>query len=279
MMKRVATIQDISCLGKCSLTVALPIMSAMGIETAVVPTAVLSTHTAFTGFTFCDLTDEIDKIKEHWIKEGFEFDALYSGYLGSFRQLELIKDFFATFRKDGNLVVIDPVMADNGKLYTGFTPEFAKEMKKLCDTADIIVPNLTEAAFMLGIPYRENYDREYINDILVRLTANGAKKAMLTGIGFEEGRIGAYAYDSETNEFFYYTREKIEKSFHGTGDIFASTLTGALTNGFSFEEAMKVAVDYTVECMKVTLEKDPECWYGVSFESAIPYLLKRIGKM
>lgn len=278
-MKRVATIQDISCLGKCSLTVALPIISAMGIETAVIPTAVLSTHTAFSGFTFCDLTDEIEKIKEHWVNEGFEFDALYSGYLGSFHQLELVKNFFKTFKRENNLVVIDPVMADNGVLYKGFTMEFAREMKKLCDTADIIVPNLTEAAFMLGIEYREKYDKEYIDNILVKLTEGGAKKAMLTGIGFEEGQIGAYAYDSETKEFFYYTREMISKSFHGTGDIFASTLTGALTSGFSFEDSMKVAVDYTVECMRLTIENDPELWYGVSFESAIPYLLKRIGKV
>ena len=157
-MKKVVTLQDISCVGKCSLTVALPVISAMGIETAVIPTAVLSTHTMFQGFTFHDLTSEITPILEHWKKEGFSFDALYTGYLGSFEQLDLAAKLFEEFGQ-GKMKIVDPCMADNGQLYAGFTPEFAKAMTKLCAKADIICPNMTEASFLLDIPYQEEYDR------------------------------------------------------------------------------------------------------------------------
>ena len=152
-MKRVLTIQDISCVGKCSLTVALPIISAFGIETAILPTAVLSTHTMFKNFTFKDLTDELEKISDHWKKEQIGFDAIYTGYLGSFEQIDLVCEIVNILRDENTLVIVDPVMADNGKLYPGFTEEFAKEMAKLCSKADIILPNMTEASFMLGIPY------------------------------------------------------------------------------------------------------------------------------
>ena len=153
-MKRIVTIQDISCVGKCSLTVALPIISAMGVEAAVVPTAVLSTHTMFKGFTFRDLTEDIQPISAHWEKENFGFDAIYTGYLGSFEQLQLMSEFFDTYKTKDNVIFVDSVMGDYGKLYTGFTPEFAAEMAKLCGKADIIVPNMTEAAYMLNIPSR-----------------------------------------------------------------------------------------------------------------------------
>lgn len=174
-MKRVVSIQDISCLGKCSLTVALPIISAMGVETCVVPTAVLSTHTGgFSGFTFHDLTQEVAPIADHWAKEGISFDAIYTGYLGSFEQIHLVSQFFDRFGGQDTLIYVDPAMADNGVLYTGFTPEFAKEMGTLCGKADVIVPNLTEASFMLGVDYvGENYDEAYIRDLLKQLTGPG----------------------------------------------------------------------------------------------------------
>ena len=179
-MKRIMTIQDISCVGKCSLTVALPIISAAGVEAGVLPTAVLSTHTAFPKFTFCDLTDEISPISKTFRELDIDFDAIYTGYLGSFRQLELVEEFIDTFGKDAT-VVIDPVMADHGKLYHGFTPEFAAAMAKLCGKADIIIPNITEAAFMLDIPYNPDYDEEYIRAILKKLTGLGCPVAALTG--------------------------------------------------------------------------------------------------
>ena len=193
-MKRIITIQDISCVGKCSLTVALPIISAAGVEAGVIPTAVLSTHTAFPKFTFCDLTDEIQKISDTFEELNIDFDAVYTGYLGSFEQLSLVEAFFDRFG-DKAKIVIDPVMADNGQLYKGFTPEFAAAMAKLCSKADLIMPNLTEASFMLGIPYNPSYDEAYIRDVLKQLTALGAKSAALTGVSFSEDKIGVYLYD------------------------------------------------------------------------------------
>lgn len=277
-MKRIVTIQDVSAVGKCSLTVALPIISAMGVECAVMPTAVLSTHTQFSGFTFHDLTGEMAPIAEHWKKEGITFDAIYTGYLGSFEQLKLVSDFFDTFRGENTAVVVDPAMADNGKLYYGFTPEFALEMGKLCGKADLILPNLTEAVFMLGEEYPESYDRAYIQSLLKRLCALGAKKAALTGVSYEKGKVGFELYDSETDTFHAYFNEHLPVSFHGTGDIFASATVGALSGGMEAQEALKVAVDYTLECIRKTLADPNHPTYGVNFEEAIPYLVRRIGK-
>ena len=276
-MKRILTIQDISCVGKCSLTVALPIISAMGVETAVLPTAVLSTHTLFTGFTFRDLTDDMSSIAEHWKKESISFDALYTGYLGSKRQIELVAGIFDKFKTENNYIVVDPAMADNGVLYKGFSPEFPLEMFKLCGKADYILPNLTEAAFMLGREYPgEDYDESYIRNMLVDLTSGGAKVAVLTGVSFENEKLGVMAYDSRTKEYFTYFSEKLPAAFHGTGDIFASTFSGALTLGKGLHESLKIAVDYTVECIRATLQDKHPCWYGVNFEQCIPYLTERI---
>lgn len=276
-MKKVATMQDISCVGKCSLTVALPILSTMGIETAVIPTAVLSTHTMFQGFTFHDLTDEIHPILNHWEKEGFQFEALYTGYLGSFEQLTLAKELFDRFQGNG-FVLVDPCMADNGKLYTGFTEEFARSMASLCGKATYICPNLTEAAFLLGEPYLEDdYTEEEIQSLLKKLTALGCKIAVLTGIRLKDkDKLGVYAYDSEKDAWYHYEREELPQHFHGTGDIWASTFCGALTLGKSLEEALQIATDYTVECIRLTLLEDNHNTYGVNFEQAIPYLLKQL---
>ena len=276
-MKKILTIQDISCVGKCSLTVALPIISAFGVETAVLPTAVLSTHTAFKGFTFRDLTCDMEKIGEHWKNLNISFDALYTGYLGSTEQLDIVNKFFKDFKNDENFILVDPVMADNGKLYTGFDINFAKNMAKLCANADIIVPNLTEASFMLGQEYvAEGYSEEYIKNTLIKLTDLGCKKAVLTGVELEKGRLGVYGYDSIKKEFFSYYRDRLPESFHGTGDVFASSLCGALAKGFDFYEALKIAVDYTVKCIDITIANEKHDWYGVEFENAIPYLIERI---
>ena len=275
-MKRVISIQDISCVGKCSLTVALPVISAMGIETSILPTAVLSTHTMFNGFTFRDLTCDITPIVEHWKKEKFEFDAIYTGYLGSFEQLDLVDKFFTDFKRPGNLIFVDPVMADNGKLYPGFTPEFAQAMSKLCRQADVVVPNLTEAAFMLGEEcHLAGYDEEYIKTTLKKLTALGAKCAVLTGVSFEEGKVGLMGYDSVKDEFFSYYHKRLNVSFHGTGDVFASTAVGALVRGKAPLEAARVAGNFTLAAMKATAEGH---WYGAQFEKAFPTLLSELEK-
>ncbi len=275
-MKRIITIQDISCVGRCSLTVALPIISAAGVEAGVLPTAVLSTHTAFPKFTFCDLTDEIAKISDAFSELNIDFDAIYTGYLGSFEQLRLVSDFIDAHKKEKTAVVIDPAMADNGKLYYGFTPEFAKEMAKLAGKADLIIPNLTEASFMLGIPYNENYDEAYIKDVLRRLCGLGCRRAALTGISLEEGKIGVYEYNSEDGTYYSYFNEKLPAAFHGTGDIYASATVGAYMRGLCVEEALKLAVDYTLECMRCTLRDPDSRFYGVNFEEALPMYISRL---
>lgn len=274
-MKRIVTIQDISCVGKCSLTVALPIISAAGVEAGVIPTAVLSTHTAFPKFTFCDLTNEIQGISDTFEELGIDFDAIYTGYLGSFEQLSLVESFIDRFGGKAK-VVIDPVMADNGVLYKGFTPEFAFSMAKLCAKADLIIPNLTEASFMLGIPYNPNYDEDYIKDVLKKLTDLGAKCAALTGIGFKDDEIGVYLYDSEKGEYYHYFNEKLPVAFHGTGDVYASATVGAMMRGFSVPEALSIAVDYTLTTMKKTMEDENHRFYGVNFEEALPYYIERL---
>ena len=277
-MKRIVTVQDISCVGKCSLTVALPIISAMGIETAILPTAVLSTHTMFKNFTCKDLTDQIKPITEHWKQEQVEFGAVYTGYLGSFEQIDLMKEMFDDFKTENTLLFVDPAMADNGKLYPAFDEAFAKHMATLCAKADIIVPNVTEASFMTGIEYKEVYDEAYIKEMLSKLAELGAKSSVLTGVSFKEGKTGVMGYDRIKDEYFYYEQDKLPVSYHGTGDIFSSTCIGAMMNGLDWKEAMQVAADYTAECIRITGEDADKPWYGVNFELAIPYLLKRIGK-
>ena len=275
-MKRIVTIQDISCVGKCSLTVALPIISAMGVETAVVPTAVLSTHTMFKNFTFRDLSTDIPLIQKHWKEEKINFDSIYTGYLGSIEQIDMLKDFFKEFKTPDNFIFIDPVMGDNGKLYTGFNQEFADEMAKLCNLADIVVPNLTEASYMLHKEYKEQYTEEEIKELLIELSNLGPNKVVLTGVSFKENELGVMSYDKQTNKFFTYFREKINVKYHGTGDIFASTLVGALVNEKSLEEALKIAVDYVWETINDTYIEKKEDAYGVNFENKIPYLIDRL---
>jgi len=264
-------------LGKCSLTVALPIISAMGVECVVVPTAVLSTHTMFRGYTFRDLTDDINPILNHWRKENIKYDAVYTGYLGSFEQLNIVGQMFDEYKNDGALIVVDPVMADNGKLYPGFTEEFAKSMATICGKADVIVPNLTEASYMLGVPYvGSDYDEEYIKDMLKKLCGLGCKKAVITGVSFEKGRLGVMAYNAKTDNYFTYFNTHLPVSYHGTGDIFTSCLVGGLMNDLGLEEALKIAVDYTVDCITKTTENPDSRSYGVDFEASIPMLVKRL---
>jgi len=244
-MKRVLTIQDISCLGKCSLTVALPIISAMGVETVILPTAVLSTHTMFKNFTCKDLSDQIEPITQHWKSEDVQFDAIYTGYLGTVEQIHQMAEVFKMFKTEDNMIVIDPVMGDHGKLYPAFDQNYANENAKLCGLADIILPNITEACFMTGMEYKEEYDEAYVKELLLKLADLGAKTVVLTGVSLSAGQTGVMGYNSETKEFFVYQNKRIDAAYHGTGDIFASVSVGAMMRGMSVLEAMKVAADYT----------------------------------
>ncbi|MCL2416116.1 MAG: pyridoxamine kinase [Defluviitaleaceae bacterium] len=280
--KRVCAIHDISCVGRCSLTVALPIISAAGFDTSVLPTAVLSTHTGgFTNFTYRDLTEDINPISDHWQTLGIKFDAMYSGFLGSFEQIDLVAELFDKFKeKDGGLVLVDPVMADEGKLYSIYSPEMAKGMAGLCSKADIIVPNITEACFMVDEEYKAgSYDEEYIYNLLKKLSELGPKQVVLTGVWFEPSKLGAATYDATTDSVHYALGNRIEGYFHGTGDVFGSALLSGLLNGFALNDAAQIAVDYVADCIKKTVEANQERRYGVCFEKALPGLIKSLGLM
>lgn len=272
--KKLLTIQDISCVGQCSLTVALPIISACGIETCVLPSAVLSTHTAgFSGYTFRDLTEDMPSIKEHWEKENIKFDAIYTGYLGSTKQIEYVADIFDSVGTENCIKVVDPAMADNGRLYPGFDAEFVQSMKGLCSKADYLVPNITEASFLTDMEYKTEYDRAYINELIEKLRALGCKNVILTGVSYEEGKTGVVVF--ENGEYSYYQHPFLPNSCHGTGDIYASSFVGALVRGKSTYDAAKIAADYTVECIKSTAEEENH-WYGAKFEPVLSKLIKML---
>ena len=272
-MKRVLTIQDISCLGKCSLTIALPVLSALGAETVILPTAVLSTHTMFRNFTCKDLSDQIEPIADHWKSEGVTFDAIYTGYLGTTSQIDQIRKLFKSFRDQNTKIIVDPVTADNAKLYPAFDMDYVRKNTELCAEADIIVPNITEAALMTGMDYREEYDEVYIKELLSRLNALGANVSVLTGVSLEQGKTGVMGYERETGEYYVYQNRRIDAAYHGTGDLFSSTCVGEILKGRSWQDAMRIAADYTAHTIEVTLENPDKPWYGVDFEATIPDLI------
>lgn len=271
--KRVAAIHDISGFGRCSLTVALPIISAAGIECAVMPTAVLSTHTGgIEGYTFCDLTKDMRDFTTHWQSLNLCFDGIYSGYLGSLEQIEIVENFIGIFRKNDTFALVDPAMADNGKMYPAFSMEFAKEMGRLCAKADVVAPNITEAAFMLGMEYKDGpYEKEYIEKILRALIDMGPSVAVLTGVCFDDKELGAACID-KTGKIDYYFTPRIEGYYHGTGDVYASVLTSALIKGKKPQEAIKIAVDFTYNAINRTKNAKTDIRFGVNFEEGLSEL-------
>lgn len=276
MDARLLTIQDISCVGQCSITVALPVISACGIETAILPSSVLSNHTApgFSAWTFNDLTEDMPNILSQWKKENISFSAFYTGYVSK-AQIPYILQIMEETAREGALRIVDPVMADNGKLYAGFDMDFPKEIAKLCKDADVIMPNLTEAAFLLDEEYvASGYSEKYIEDLCQKLYSKlGAKNVVLTGVSFDPKKLGIAAFDGKKVE--YYFTEKLDVSMHGTGDVFASALAGSLCRGKTLLEAASIGADYVVESIKKTID-DKDHWYGVKFEKAIPFLIERL---
>lgn len=288
-MKRVLTVQDISCVGKCSLTAAIPVISAMGIEVCPLPTAILSNHTAFSSFSFLDLTDKIPEILNEWKKQGFHFDAIYTGYLGSINQIDLVHKILDEFAQNDTLVVIDPCMADNGKLYTGFSQDFVQQMAKLCGRANVILPNMTEACFLVNQDYDIfTHTNESITKVMAKLLSLGAKQVILKGVEFSKEKIGV-AYCSQklfdnnfsTNEnnmedMNIYFHHRYDENFHGTGDVFASAVTGALVLKKDIKDAVKIACDFVQESIECTLSNPNYNWYGVEFESALRNLPQKL---
>lgn len=276
--KKVAAIHDISCVGRCSLTVALPVLSAAGIETGIIPTAVLSTHTGgFSDYTYLDLTGEINPVKKHWKSLGLEFDAIYTGFLGSFEQLQIVSDFFDDFKKPGNIIMVDPVMADAGRLYSVFDSDFPKGMRKLCEKADVILPNMTEIAFLLGKEFKEGpYEVSYIESLISELSCLTPANIVLTGVYFDENNLGAAVFDRKNGKIEYAMNRKIDGFYHGTGDVFASGLLGALLNDFSLLKSTQIAEEFTVSSIEITKKANTDVRYGVAFEKCIPEYIKSL---
>lgn len=293
-MKRVLTVQDISCVGKCSLTAAIPVISAMGIEVCPLPTAILSNHTAFSSFSFLDLTDKIPEILNEWKKQGFHFDAIYTGYLGSIKQIDLVHKILDEFAQNDTLVVIDPCMADNGKLYTGFSQDFVQQMAKLCGRANVILPNMTEACFLVNQDYDIfTHTNESITKLMEKLLSLGANHVVLKGVDFSSDKIGVAYYSQKNNndsrnligksiiensidDMKIYFHHRYDENFHGTGDLFASVVTGALVLKKELKEAVEIACDFIQESIEWTLSNPNYNWYGVEFESALKNLPQRL---
>lgn len=276
--KRIAAIEDISGFGKCSLTVTLPILAAAGIAVSAVPTAVLSSHTGLAGYSYRDLTEDMPDFTAQWKTLGLHFDALYSGFLGSYEQIQIVSDFFDAFHTETTFIMVDPAMADNGVLYKTVTPEMAQGMVQLCKKADLIVPNFTEAAFLLGEPYRDGpYTRAYVEDLLRRLSALGPKQVVITGVWFSSGLLGAAGYNRDTDNVSYSFSQKITGSYHGTGDIFASALLSGILNGMKLENAIQLAADYTADCIRRTREAGTDPRFGVNFECGLLRFMNQLG--
>ncbi len=274
--KRILTVQDISCVGQCSLTVALPIISACGVECAVLPSAVLSTHTyGFKDYTFRDLTDDMPSIKEHFVKESIKFDAIYTGYLGSAKQIDYVIDLISDTSRKDCLTIVDPAMADNGKLYPGFDMEFVKAMRVLCGKSDYIIPNLTEACLLTDTEYKTEYEKDYIDGIIKKLVGLGAKNVIFTGVSYRENMTGIVVF--ENGKYSYYEHAFLPGSCHGTGDIYASAFTGSLMRGKSAFNSAQIAADYTMECIRATAEEQDH-WYGAKFEPVLGKLISMINE-
>ena len=273
---RAVLINDMSCLGRCSLTAAMPIISACGIESVPLPTGIFSAHTAFEGFVKEDLTDDIGKISNHWKSLGERFDCIYSGYLASCKQAESVKRFLLDFKKSDTLYIADPVMGDNGVFYKGIDDSFISEMRFLCSLADIIVPNVTEACMLTGMEITENYDMSFIKELLISLRNLTAARIVVTGVDFDDGQIGCAVYDSLMGRANMFFTPKSEGRFPGTGDVFASALTAAVMNGKDFFDAVQIAMGFTCKCVETTLETDTDRKYGLCFESEIKNLIKSV---
>ena len=272
--RRILSVQDISCVGQCSLTAALPILSVCGLETAVLPTAVLSTHTGgFTGYTFRDLGDDIPAIRAHWEREHIRFSAVCTGYLSGARQAEDVLAVMDSLLLPGGLRIVDPAMADSGRLYAGLSEDLVPAMARLAFSADVILPNLTEAALLTGLPYRPVCDEKYARTLTDALLEKGAKTVVLTGVRRDDQTTGVAVRTRDKLEL--YTHPRVERVCHGTGDVFAAAFTGAYLRGQDAFSAAKLAADFTLESIRRTLD-DPEHWYGVDFEQALPWLMRKL---
>lgn len=274
MNRSCAAIHDLSGLGKCSLTVILPVLSVCGVETSVLPTAVLSTHTGgFSHVVFRDLTQDLLPMARHWKSEGSAFSSLYSGFLGSVEQIGIVEEIFRMFRGPDTLVLVDPVMGDGGKLYRTYSEEMALGMERLCARADVIVPNTTEACRLLHMPYHPGpYTRDWVEEVLEKLCKLGPRIAVLTGVWEKENALGAACLDASRGKVEFAYAKRVEGSYHGTGDLFSSCLLGGLLNGMEIGEACGLSVEFTRRCAETTREMGGDLRFGAKFEEHLPWL-------
>ena len=267
---RVLTVQDISCVGRCSMTVALPVLAACGVEACPLPTAVLSTHTGGFGVPYVsNLTESMLPTASHWERAGIFFDVISCGYLGSAEQMEHVSRIFETAAAPGCVKIIDPAMADHGRLYAGFDGSFVESMKGFCAKADWLLPNITEACLLTGTEYRERYDRAWIDELLEKLSALGCRNVLLTGVSFEENTTGVMVNGE------YLSHRRLSRGCHGTGDLFAAVFAGAIARGMSGIEAARLAAEFTLPCMEHTFQKTAEP-YGIMFEPLLGELIDKL---
>lgn len=279
-LPRVAAVHDLSCFGRCSLTVIMPVLSCMGIQVCPLPTAVLSTHFGgYSGVAFCDFTAQLGEFSEHWQKEQITFDCIYSGFLASERQIDVVSRFIDGFSQSQPLIVVDPVMGDHGKLYSVFTTRMQEQMKKLIHKADIITPNYTEACFLLGETYREEVEAAEIEPLLVRLAEFGPSRVVVTGIPLRGEAVLNMGFEKETGCFWQTANQLIPARYPGTGDIFAGVLTGVLLQRQGLPAAMKLAADFTAQCIRAAYQAGTPEREGVLLEAALPWLCQQQNKM
>ncbi len=268
---RIAAIHDLSCFGRCSLTIALPVLSAMGCQCCPLPTALLSAHTGISGFTFLDTTDEMRRISAHWSQLSLHFQAIYTGFLGSAPQINLVEDFLRRFHAPGTLLVMDPVMGDHGTPYKTCTPALRQGLRELVAQADVITPNLTEAAILLDIPYHESQTAD-ASELVRALSLQGQRSVVLTGYAAAPGQVGALCYDRDTRQVEAVQTARVPQDFPGTGDLFASVLTGALTRGAPLLQAARTAVDFVGSCVARSVAEGAGEAEGVDFEPLLRQL-------
>ena len=268
---RIAAIHDLSCFGRCSLTIALPVLSAMGCQCCPLPTALLSAHTGFPGNTFLDLTVEMGRIADHWAAMNLQFDAIYSGFLGSADQVDTVARFFDTFKKSGTAVIVDPVMGDHGTAYRTCTPELCRGMRVLAENSDVITPNLTEAALLLDRPYEEIRQADAY-EVVRRLSLGGRRSVVLTGYFSEPGQTGALCFDRDSGESKAVQTPREPQDFSGTGDLFASVLAGGVARGVPLFQAAQAAADFVRDCIARTLAEGLTEQDGVDFEPLLGQL-------
>lgn len=280
-LKRILAIHDISCVGKCSITEALPVISACGIECSILPTSLLSTHTGgFTNYTFLDLSDEMNKIVNHFKSLNLDIDAFYTGYLGNIKQIEDVINYIDLLKNKNSIIFVDPVMADDGKLYKAFDLNYAHKMVDLVKKANVIIPNLTEACLLLDIPYldKKDWNLDNFKNIVLKLSklSNNINIVILSGVEIKKGKIGVLGYNKLINEFFYVETDKIDGYFHGTGDLLSSSIISCLMNGLSLDKSCQYSIDFVFNSILKTVEENRDYKYGVSFEKEIFNFLKNI---